>query len=196
MSGAMPAATPEFSRILRINELGDGARERHIEASAEERAALARRFGLRALDALDARLHVMPEAGGARVEGRLMADLAQACVATDEDVPARIDIPFAVRFVRGLDDEGADAPDEEIELSEADCDVLPLENERIDLGETVAQTLALNLDPYPRAPDADAALRAMGVVSEDEAGPFAVLKALKPGGNDVDEGPGEGPGKG
>jgi len=188
MSGAMPAATPEFSRILRINELGDGARERHIEASAEERAALARRFGLRMLDVLEARLHVVPEAGGARVEGQLVADLVQACVATAEDVPAHIDIPFAVRFMRGLDDESADAPDEEIELSEADCDLLPLENERIDLGETIAQTLALNLDPYPRAPDADAALRAMGVVSEEEAGPFAALKGLKLGREGKDRG--------
>jgi hypothetical protein len=33
----------------------------------------------------------------------------------------------------------------------------------IDVGEAVAQTLALNLDPYPRAPDAGDALREAGV---------------------------------
>ena len=49
-----------------------------------------------------------------------------------------------------------------------------------DLG-AVAETLALSLDPFPRAPDADAVLRAAGVLSEDEAvtGPFAALKGLK-----------------
>jgi len=175
----MTGPAPEFSRIVRLNALGDGARERTIEATAEERAALARRFGLRAIDRLEARLHVVPDAAGAQVEGRIAADLVQACVATDEDVPAHLDLPFAVRFVRGLDD-GAE-PEEEVELSDEDCDLLPLEDERIDLGETVAQTLVLNLDPYPRAPDADAALRAMGVLSEDETGPFAALKALKRG---------------
>ena len=175
----MTTPAPEFSRIVRLNELGDGARERFLEATADERAALARRFGLRALDALEARLRVVPEAAGARVEGWLVADLVQACVATDEDVPARLDLPFAVRFVRGLEMPGAS--DDEIELSEADCDLLPLKDERIDLGETVAQTLALNLDPYPRAPDADAVLRAMGVLREGEAGPFAALKGLSLG---------------
>ncbi|WP_250890095.1 YceD family protein [Sphingobium nicotianae] len=163
-----------------MNQLGDGSREREIGATPEERTALARRFGLRALDRLEARLHVVPEAGGALLSGTLIADLVQACVATDEDVPAHLDVPFTVRFVRGLD---ASASDEEgeVELSDEDLDLLPLEDERIDLGETVAQTLALNLDPYPRVAGADAILREMGVLSEEEAGPFAALKGLKLG---------------
>jgi len=33
----------------------------------------------------------------------------------------------------------------------------------IDVGEAVAETLLLNLDPYPRAPGAEQALRAAGV---------------------------------
>ena len=49
---------------------------------------------------------------------------------------------FAVRFVADLD-----APEaEEIERSDEDCDVMELEGERIDMGETVAQSLALNLE--------------------------------------------------
>jgi len=68
---------------------------------------------------------------------------------------------------------------EEVELSEADCDVIGYEGGAIDLGEAVAETLALALDPFPRSPDADAALREAGVLSEEDAGPFAALKALK-----------------
>ncbi len=170
-------APPEFSRIVRVNEFGDGAREREIAATEAERKALARRFGLRTLDRLEARAKIVPEANGCLVTGRLVADLVQACVATDEDVPAHLEAPFAVRFMRGLDDPEIG----EAELSDEDIDLLPLEGERIDLGETVAQTLALNLDPYPRAPDADERLRALGVLSEEEAGPFAALKALKLG---------------
>jgi uncharacterized metal-binding protein YceD (DUF177 family) len=169
--------TPEFSRSIRLNEVGDGLRERTIEASAEERKALTRRFGLISLDRLEARLHVVPEENSWLVTGTLVADLAQPCVATGDPVPATIDVPFSVRYVRDLD-----APEtEEIELSDDDCDVMELDGERIDLGETVAQSLALNLDPYPRASDADRTLRALGVLSEEDAGPFAALKALKMG---------------
>lgn len=171
---------PEFSRLLRVNEFGDGSREREVSATADERIALARRFRLRAIDRLEARLTVTPETNGALVSGTLIADVVQACVATDEDVPSHLDAPFSVRFVRDLGT--SDESDEEIELSDDDLDLLALEDERIDLGETVAQSLALNLDPYPRAPDADATLRKAGVLSEDEAGPMAAaLRGLKLG---------------
>jgi len=43
----------------------------------------------------------------------------------------------------------------------------------------VADTLALALDPFPRGPNADVALKAAGVLSEEQAGPFAALAALK-----------------
>ena len=51
----------------------------------------------------------------------------------------------------------------------------------IDLGSAVSDTLALALDPYPRSAAAEAALREAGVLSEEEAGPFAVLAKLKKG---------------
>ena len=174
-------SAPEFSRIVRLNELGDGRRERHIAADEAERAALARRFGLIALDRLEATLTLAPDPLGVRVTGTLSAALAQPCVATGDPVPAALDLPFALLFVR----EGeAAAPDpeaiaDEIELSDEDCDVLPLDGERIDIGEAVAQSLALGLDPYPRSPDADARLKDLGVLSEEEAGPFAALAALR-----------------
>lgn len=173
----MPTPPPEFSRTIRLNEVGDGARERTIEADEAERQALARRFGLLALDRLGATLRIAPEANSWLVTGTLTADLAQPCVATGEPVPAHLETPFAVRFVRDL----ASPESEEIELSDEDCDLVELDSERIDLGETVAQSLALNLDPYPRAPDADARLKELGVLSEEEAGPFAALKGLKLG---------------
>lgn len=172
MSGSPPI---EFSRPIRLNEIGDGSRERLIEADEAERRALARRFGLLALDRLEARLRVVPEEKSWLVTGTLTAALAQPCVATGEPVPAHIEAPFSVRFVRDLDTPEA----EEIELSDEDCDVMALEGERIDMGETVAQSLALNLDHYPRCTDADAKLREMGVLSDEDAGPFAALKGLK-----------------
>ena len=173
----MTDALPEFSRIVRLNEVGDGRRERHVAADEAERTALARRFALVSLDQLDATLHVTPDVLGYRVAGTLHAELAQSCVATGTPVPASLELPFALLFVR----EGTDAgsADEEIDLSDEDCDVMPLEDDRIDIGEAVAQSLALGLDPYPRAPDAEARLRQLGVLSEEETGPFAALAALR-----------------
>ncbi len=69
--------------------------------------------------------------------------------------------------------------DEEVELSETELDVTFYEGAEIDLGEAVAETLALSLDPFPRSAGADEALKAAGVKSEEEAGPFAALAGLR-----------------
>jgi len=166
---------PEFSRSVRIDTLGGGARPMTIEASESERAALARRFGLIGIETLTATAEVSREGDAILATGTLNAAVAQACVASGKPVPGQIDEPFALRFVPQSDE----AAEPEIELEEADLDVVPYESGAIDLGEAVAQTLALALDPFPRAPDADAVLREAGVIGEDEAGPFAALKALR-----------------
>jgi uncharacterized metal-binding protein YceD (DUF177 family) len=98
----------------------------------------------------------------------------QACVVTGDPVPARIDQEFTVRFVPET------TPDaDEIELSAEDCDIMEHDGQQIDLGEAVAQSLGLALDPYPRSANAEARLREAGVKSEEEAGPFGALAALK-----------------
>ena len=69
--------------------------------------------------------------------------------------------------------------DEEIELGEADCDTVFHDGAAIDLGGALSDTLALSLDPYPRSAGADAALKEAGVLSEEQASPFAVLAKLR-----------------
>jgi hypothetical protein len=49
----------------------------------------------------------------------------------------------------------------------------------VDLGDAVAETLSLSLDPYPRAPQAEAVLREAGVKSEEEVAPASPLAGLK-----------------
>ena len=171
----------EFMRPLGLDEIGAGI-ERRIAANPEERAALAARFDVRALDRLEAVLTAAPAPGGVRVTGRVEGDAVQACVTSGEDVPARIDEPVELLFLQNLGPDG-----EEIELHEGDCDVLPLEGRSIDLGEVAAQTFGLALDPYPHAaPEVLAAARRR-LLSEEEAAareaaekaqanPFAALK--------------------
>ena len=167
--------TPEFSRPVRIDTLGEGDRSIEVEAGFEERGALAARFALLSIEALSAEAVLRRDADVVTAEGRMKARVEQACVATGVPVPAAIDEPFVLRFVP----EGVEG--EEIELDAEDFDTIDYSGGAIDLGEAVAETLALALDPFPRSPDADAVLKAAGVLSEDEAvtGPFAALKGLK-----------------
>jgi uncharacterized metal-binding protein YceD (DUF177 family) len=174
----MTPPPPEFSRIIGLHQIGDSTRMHALVADESERAALARRFDLLALDRLEARLQLHPDGTGWRAAGQLSASLAQACVATGESVAEVIDTPVILRFVP----EGSHAEntfEEAIELSEDALDEMPFDGERIDLGEAIAQTLALSLTPFPRIADAEARLRAAGVLREEDAGPFAALAALK-----------------
>ena len=170
---------PEFSRMYRLDTIGEGARAVAIAAEPGERAALAERFGLIALDRLEAEASLRRAGTIVHVDGALRADAVQPCVATGDPVPAALDVPFTLRFVPEADLASAD----EIELSEEDCDAIPYVSGAIDLGEAVAETLSLALDPFPRSAHADAALRAAGVVREEDhapASPFGALKGLFP----------------
>lgn len=171
----MTAPLPELSRPIRLDTLGEVPREIEVEATEAERAALVKRFGLIALDRLIARVRLQRENHGVIADGRIEAEVSQPCVATGEPVPAQIDEPFRLRFVPEEMIETA----EETELSEEDCDTIPFDGALIDIGEAMAETLSLALDPFPRSPDADKALEKAGVLQEGEAGPFAALKALK-----------------
>ncbi|MFQ5774351.1 MAG: DUF177 domain-containing protein [Kiloniellaceae bacterium] len=170
---------PEFSRLMPVERLGEAEAREEIAATPEERAAVARRFDLRALDELRAVVRVRREGKDLiRVRGRFTADLVQTCVVSLEPVRNRLEESFtqlytlapAAAAVR----EAVVEPDEE-EPPEA---VGP---SGIDLGEAVAQQLAVALDPYPRAPGAKLSQAALGERGEagDDGGPFAALKALK-----------------
>jgi len=171
--------TPEFSRPIRLDTLGAEPRRFEIEADEGERAALATRFGLVSIGRLTAEAAVTRTATGIIADGSLAAEVVQSCVATAEPVPATV----AERFRIGFQPQPADAgPDEEVELGEWDLDVVFYEGGAIDLGEAVAETLSLSLDPYPRSPAAETALNEAGVKSEDQAraesSPFAGLRNL------------------
>jgi uncharacterized metal-binding protein YceD (DUF177 family) len=167
--------TPEFHRPERADAIGDRPREVAVAADAAERAALARRFGLVAVEALTATFVLRREAGGIVADGRVAAAVTQACSVTGDPIAARVDEPVALLFTEAAAAEAG----EEVELSADALDALPIEGGMLDLGEAAAETMALALDPFPRGPGAAAALRDAGVLSEEEAGPFSGLAGLK-----------------
>ncbi len=166
---------PEFSRPVPLSEIGAGAVERKISATVDEAAALAARFDLLSIESLTATLRVNRDADACFAIGRFSADVTQACVASGAPVVAHIDEPLHIRFVAETDH----AAEAEVELDAADCDTVFHNGRVIDLGEAVAQSLALAVNPFPRSPDAEAVLKAAGVRGEDEAGPFGALAALR-----------------
>ena len=167
--------TDRFARQLRLDQVRDGERL-DLVADEAERRAIAKRLDLASLDRLDA--HVCLERAGdvVRAKGRLVAALDQSCVVTGDPVAAHIDEAFALTFVP---EPPVARPDEEVELGQGDLDVVFHDGASIDLGGALADTLALSLDPYPRSAGADAALREVGVMSEEQASPFAVLAKLR-----------------
>lgn len=177
MTGALPPS--ELTRMVKARPLPGGTVV--IEASPEERAALALRFGLGAVESLRAEVALEQRPRAIRATGRLTAQIMQPCAISGEDFPVSIDEAVDLRFV----DEGQRPPTEaeEIELEADDCDEIGFSGEMFDLGEAVAQTLGLAIDPYAEGPDADAVRKAAGIVQEDEVlGPLAdLLAGLKKG---------------
>lgn len=166
----------EMPRPVKLRQV-DGGTVR-IEADATERSALAERFGVVAIERLTAEVALEREGEEVAASGRLAADLVQSCGISGEDFPVRIDEQIAFRFVPEV---ARTVPDEEIELEEGELDEIEYAGDAFDLGEAIAQSLGLAIDPYATGPAADAARKDAGIVSDDTpTGPLAeALKALK-----------------
>ncbi len=163
----------EFSHIVKLSEIGSHSHDIHLVASDTARAGLIGRFDLAALDSLEAKVSLEPQGTEIVATGRFTASLAQYCIASNDPVPAALDEPVHIRFIPEPVAGG------EIELEADDCETMFHDGQTIDLGEAVAQSLLLALDPYPRSPDAGKILTSAGVKSEDEVAPLGALASLK-----------------
>lgn len=164
--------TPEFSRLVDPRHLPDGTVE--LTASAEERRALCERFGLIAIDTLEARMELEGGEKAVQARGTLRADLVQSCAVTGDDLPMHIEEKLSLRFVPDIP-----VTEEEVEIAADDCDEVSYAGDRFDLGEAVAQSLALAIDPFATGPDADRFRAETGLSEEAPTGPFAALDALR-----------------
>lgn len=163
--------TPEFSRPFDIRQLDHRAVQ--LVANQAERSALARRFGIVRIDRLEAEV-VLERAGEAlNGAGTLEADIVQSCAVSAEDLTVQIREPLAFRFVP---ETGEHRPDEEVELEADELDEIEFSGTTVDLGEAVAQSVALAIDPFLTGPEAETARK---LLSDENASPFAALAALK-----------------
>lgn len=156
--------TGELTRMVRADRLP--AEPMTVEASEEEREALAQRFGLAAIERLEARLGFEPDGNAVAAKGTLAASFTQECAVSGEPFANRIEEAIAMRFVpeSGMAEV---SPDEEIELDADELDDIPYTGDSFDVGEAIAQSFVLALDPYAEGPGADEARREAGIASDD-----------------------------
>lgn len=166
----------EFSRPFVLDHLAPEGESFAIEANASERQALATRLELPALRELRAQGRIAFRGGRKviAVTGRFEAVLDQVCVVTLE--------PFTTRVADGFERLFTTEPDEVEEelVLDAEGDMPePLESGLLDLGELVAEELAVGIDPHPRAPGSDAEAARLVEGERREEGPFAALARLR-----------------
>ncbi|NTU76919.1 MAG: DUF177 domain-containing protein [Alphaproteobacteria bacterium] len=174
----LPLSEAELSRPLPVDKISAGGMIENLVASPLERQALAQRFDLLDLPKLEAELNIDLARGRmVAVTGTLTADVVQQCVVTLEPVAAHIEDKIDILFASAkMLDVGAGMPHTDLGDEEAPE---PIVNGIIDLGELVAQHLAVALDPYPRKkgamlPNLNAETKAV-----NGNNPFAKLAASK-----------------
>lgn len=138
---------PELSRLFSIDQKTIPLKEESVTASQEECEALARRFRVKSIESLKAKFSIAStqEEGIYKLEGTVLAHVTQTCVATFVDLPLSTEESFVVfLYEPSLTDKinALDITDER--------DFEEISAGRVDVGELVAQYLALALDPYPR----------------------------------------------
>ena len=106
--------------------------------------------------------------------GRLSAGIVQSCAISGEDLPVAIAEELAFRFVPASDHRA----DEEVELDPGELDEIEFTGTSFDIGEAVAQSLFLAIDPFAEGPEADRVRREL-LKSAEDSGPFAALGKLK-----------------
>ncbi len=164
----------EFARIHDLRHLP--AQPVKLVATPAECAALAARFGLVAVKRFEAKVSLSADGPTVRAAGRLHADIVQSCAVSGEELAVRIDEAVALHFVPAI---AAPPGEVEIELAAHECDEIEFDGDRFDLGEALAQGLALAIDRFATGPGADEARRRAGLLDEGTSGPFAALAGLK-----------------
>ncbi len=166
---------PEFSRLVDVRQCQ--GQQLVLEANPQECADLARRIGLVRLDSLVAHAAIVREGQKVTAQANIIAAAVQSCAISGEDLPVNLDLQECLVFVPFAD---LPVTEEELEIDSAETDEIGYEGTRFDLGEAIAQSLALAIDPYATGPMAEVVRKQSGLLGEAPANPFAALLASAP----------------
>lgn len=180
MSTSDPQPTTEPVNLMltvNVTKLNTKGRDLEFTAQPDDLQKLAVEMKVAEMKDMTVLLHVEKAARGINVSGRLTATAVQPCVVTLEPVTQQINVPIDRLFLpaRMRVDDPAPGSESFVDLSGDD---LPdyYEDEVIDLTPLVLETLGMEIDLYPRAPDAKIPL---DDASDEKENPFAVLAKLK-----------------
>jgi uncharacterized metal-binding protein YceD (DUF177 family) len=170
---------------IRLDSMPTVGRDLDLTVDKDMRDRIAEELDILAVDRLQVKLHAVRFRGGIRVTGRLTAVVVQQSVVTFEPVTQDIGEPIDRVFLPGGEKQFAGPANAEVFVDLEGEDVPDhFEGNEADLTDLIVETLALAIDPYPRAPGES--LDDLGVKAvEDEVNPFAALKKLK---QDLDKG--------
>jgi uncharacterized metal-binding protein YceD (DUF177 family) len=150
-----------------------------VTATAAEREAIAAFLEVSEVPHLEVNLAALTFRGGVRVSGRLKAAVVQPCVVTFVLVRQEIDEPVDRIFLPGGERSTAAPGKAEIFVDPEEDDAPDyFEGHEVDLSDLILESLALAIDPYPRAPDASLE-DVLPPDDDDSLSPFASLKSLK-----------------
>lgn len=186
-----PAGAADMTRIVEVDEVPDVGLQITIEADAAERAAIAKRAGLIAVELLEADLEIAKE-GETKfgVVGPLRARVVQTCVVSlepfESEINAEVAADFAAEVKKNAPRRGraqdAQAVDDLSQSFAAQLDAPdPIVDGRMDVGALVEEFLILNLDPHPRKPGVRFEGAEFSSNPDATELPFSVLRKLKDG---------------
>ena len=139
---------PEFSRPISVKEIAKGKASHILIASKQECEKLTKRFGVRKVEGLKAKLNFfdVSRRDEFKMQVSFNADVSQACVVTLEPFVTHINSGFECIFSKKRNPE----------KTKADFGVMDrdppeyFEGETIDPGEIISEYLGLEIEPFPR----------------------------------------------
>lgn len=176
---ALNPANPLRNASIRLDKLPANGRHIVLEAATDECAAIAQRLQIDSVQSFSARIHAQPIKGGIHIKGQLKASLSQLCVVTFVPVSEHIEEEFSRIYLAGTDAKTEVTSGAEV-FVDLEGEDLPdyFEGPDVDVTDLLMEVLALALDAYPRAPDAELP---KAVIDENESipSPFSALEQLK-----------------
>jgi len=155
-----------LNKVLFLGEIGPQGWHDSFVATPAQCDKIAARFEIPKVKSLSARVQAILDGDLLRLSGHLNAKLERICVASLEHFDETLDTDFEALF-------SENAP--LIKDGEMKDDVEPIDRGRLDIFEIVAEQVGLNMNPFPRCPEAS------GDYIEDGGNthhPFANLKNL------------------
>lgn len=186
--------SPEWSVMIRAEDVPPKGKTLEISPDAKEKAALAALMDIVSLDELNADLSITRESAHILyVQGSFKGKITQSCVITLEPVVSEISDEFeawyadetrAVNFKRAQHEAQSKKELLEVPMLEESDDPEPMLNGEIDIGDLVTQYLSLALPSYPckegALAEVGSKLAADIEKNQMKLNPFAALKDWRP----------------